>query len=329
MASGSMTVRRKLPPLSALRAFEAAARTLSFTKAAEELLVTQGAISRQIRLLEEHLGVALFKRLIRKVELTPEGGQYFISVSKALDEVESATGRLRCGGRREVITISVLPTISSFWLMPRLAAFSEAQGKAEVRIINSIEPVDLQAKGADLAIRVGRIPGEEFGPDNPRIEMDMVTDWRGIHSDLLFPDVLAPVCAQQLIDVNGPLTSLDDLARYRLIHVTTRRYAWHDWLRANGSSLDPDQDALYFGHFFMAMEAARSGKGVAIVPTVLLRHYEAARDLICPFKPRIRSAGNYHLLFHGSRATDRHLTLFRQWLAEEASAEREADLYVK
>jgi LysR family glycine cleavage system transcriptional activator len=322
-------MRRKLPPLSALRAFEAAARTLSFTKAAEELLVTQGAVSRQIRLLEEHLGVALFTRSIRKVELTPEGEQYFISIGRALDEVESATGRLRCEGRREVITISVLPTISSFWLMPRLAAFSEAQGKAEVRIINSIEPVDLQSKGADLAIRVGRIPGEEFGSDNPRIEMDMVTDWRGIHSDLLFPDVLAPVCAQQLIDVNGPLMSVDDLARYRLIHVTTRRYAWHDWLRANGSSLLPDRDALYFGHFFMAMEAARSGKGVAIVPTVLLRHYEAARDLICPFKPGIRSAGNYHLLFHGSRATDRHLTLFRQWLAEEASAEREADLYVK
>src|SRR3954451_23381645 len=117
MASGSRTMRRKLPPLSALRTFEAAARTLSFTKAAEELLVTQGAISRQIRLLEEHLGVALFKRLIRKVELTPDGEQYFISVSKALDEVESATGRLRCDGRREVITISVLPTISSFWLM--------------------------------------------------------------------------------------------------------------------------------------------------------------------------------------------------------------------
>jgi LysR family glycine cleavage system transcriptional activator len=299
---------------------------LSFTKAAEELLVTQGAVSRQIRLLEEHLGVALFTRSIRKVELTPEGEQYSISIGRALDEVENATGRLRCDGRREVITISVLPTISSFWLMPRLAAFSEAQGKAEVRIINSIEPVDLQAKGADLAIRVGRIPGEEFGSDSPRIEMDMVTDWRGIHSDLLFPDVLAPVCAQQLIDINGPLMSIADLARYRLIHVTTRRYAWHDWLRANGSSLDPDQDALYFGHFFMAMEAARSGKGVAIVPTVLLRHYEAARDLVCLFKPGIRSAGNYHLLFHESRVTDPHLTLFRQWLAEEASVEREADL---
>ena len=107
----------------------------------------------------------------------------------------------------------------------------------------------------------------------------------------LFPDVLAPICSQQLIDANGPLTSVADLGRYRLIHVTTRRYAWHDWLQANGSSLNPDQDALYFGHFFMAMEAARSGKGVAVVPTVLLRHYEASRGLICPFKPQIRSAG--------------------------------------
>jgi LysR family glycine cleavage system transcriptional activator len=319
-------MRRMLPPLGALRAFESAARNMSFTRAAQELLVTQGAISRQVRLLENYVGVPLFVRLTRKIELTSDGEQYFSLIGQALDEVENATIRLRGDSRRHVIRISVLPTISSFWLMPRLSAFSQGQNEPEVRIINSIEPVDFQAKGTDLAIRVGKIPGEEYGPKNPRIEMDMVTDWRGVHSDLLFPDVLALICSPELVARHGPLHSVDDFARYRLIHVTTRRYAWHDWLLAHDCPIDPDKNAMYFGHFFMAMEAARSGKGVAIVPTVLLRHYEGARDVVCPFKADIRSAGNYHLLFHESRAGDAQIKRFRGWLVEAAAIERKGEL---
>ncbi|WP_210494122.1 LysR substrate-binding domain-containing protein [Microvirga antarctica] len=321
-----MMVRRKLPPLGALRAFECAARHLSFTRAGQELLVTQGAISRQVRVLEEFLGARVFVRLTRKIALTEEGARYFERIGRALDDVEVATQDLRGDSRRHVMRISVLPTISSFWLMPRLAAFSQDQLNADVRIINSIEPVDFQAKATDLAIRVGRVPGEEYDASHPRIEMDMVTDWRGVQSDLLFPDILVPVCSPALLQEIGPLNSIDDLSRHRLIHVTTRRHAWHDWLSAHGSAIDPDQNALHFGHFFMAMEAARSGKGIAIVPTVLVRHYEAVRDVVFPFRPDIRSAGNYHLLFHESRAADPHVNLFRQWLVREASKEREREM---
>lgn len=321
-------MRRKLPPLGPLRAFEAAARTMSFTRAADELLVTQGAISRQIRVLEDYLDTQLFVRLTRKIELTPAGERYYSSIATLFEELEATTLQLRGQAQHHVIRVSVLPTISSFWLMPRLVAFSQGRHEAEVRIISSIEPVDLQTKGADLALRVGKVPGEEYGPENPRIEMDMVTDWRGVHTDLLFPDVLVPICSRELLDAHGPLESVDDLALHRLIHVTTRRYAWPDWLRAHHASIDPDRNAIYFGHFFMAMEAARSGKGVAIVPTVLLRHFEGAKDVICPFKPDVRSAGNYHLLFHESRARDPQISRFRQWLIEEAAAERNADAAV-
>jgi LysR family glycine cleavage system transcriptional activator len=298
---------------------------MSFTRAAQELLVTQGAVSRQIRVLEDFLGTPLFVRLTRKIELTPYGEQYYEAIGTLFEELEAATLKLQGKTQQNVICISVLPTISSFWLMPRLATFSQGQHEAEVRIISSIEPVDLQAKGADLAIRVGRVPGEEYSPENPRIEMDMVTDWRGVHTDLLFPDVLVPICSKEFLDTYGPLKSVSDLAHHRLIHVTTRRYAWQDWLRAHGAGIDPDRNAIYFGHFFMAMEAARSGKGVAIVPTVLLRHFERVKDVICPFKPDVRSAGNYHLLFHESRAHNPQISRFRQWLVEEAAAERRAD----
>ena len=309
---------RRLPPLTALRAFEAAGRNLSFTKASQELMVTQSAVSRQIQLLEKTLRTQLFRRMTRKVELTAAGEQYFVVVERALDDIEAATLRLKRELRRRVLRLSVLPTISVLWLMPRLAAFSQQEDETEVRIINSIEPVDFQAKGADLAIRVGRVPGETYGRDNPRIELEMVTNWRGVHSEPLFRDVLTPVCSPDLL-AERPVENVAGLSRHRLIHVTTRRYAWHDWLRAHGGTFDPDRNALYFGHFFMAMEAARAGEGFAIVPTVLLR--PSGGSLVRPLAADLPSAGRYYLLFHESRAADPTIRRFKEWLLHEAASE--------
>ncbi len=315
---------RRLPPLTALRAFEAAARHKSFTRAAEELSVTQGAVSRQIRVLEDFLGTALFLRLTRRVELTTEGQRYYETVWQAFDALHAATKALRGPQERSVIRLSVLPSISSFWLMPRLAAFSQGPDGAEIRVISSIDPVDLRGKEVDLAIRVGALPDEKFAPDCPRIDRDMVTDWHGVQADFLFADVLAPVCSPRLLSQDGPLHQLDDLARLRLIHVTTRQYAWTDWLRAHRARVDPDRSAIYFGHFFMALEAARAGRGVALVPTILVRHYEHAADLVSPFPADLRSAGNYRLLVHESRVGDPDVRRLRQWLLAEAAAERAA-----
>jgi LysR family glycine cleavage system transcriptional activator len=316
-------MRRQIPSLTAIRAFESAAHHGSFTKAAQDLAVTQGAISRQIRALEAFLGVELFERLTRKVVLTEAGRQYQLVIARAFDEVEQATARLRGGARRRVLRISVLPTISSFWLMPRLAAFAQIAPDVELRIINSIEPVDFQGKAADLAIRVGRLPGESFQPDRPRVEMDMVTAWEGVRSEFLFRDVLVPICSPRLID-GHVLQSVDDLREFPLIHVTTRRYAWHDWLKAHRVDFDPSRNARYFGHFFMAMEAARAGQGIAIVPTILLRHYDNASQVVCPFKPDLSSAGGYYLLHHESQAGDGQLKKLRRWISDEAAAARAA-----
>ena len=314
---------RHLPPLTALRAFEAAARHCSFTQAAEELGVTQGAVSRQIRGLEAFLALSLFRRFTRRLELTEAGRSYQAAAAAALDEIESATLRLKGGSRRRVVTISVLPTISSFWLMPRLAAFAQQVPDVELRIVTSIEPVDLQDGTADAAIRVGRLPGEAFAADQPRIEMQMVADWRGVRADFLFPDVLVPIGSAELLAAGRPET-VAALRQFRLIHVTTRRYAWHDWLRAHRAEFDPERNALHFGHFFMAMDAARAGRGVAIVPTILLRHYESAGRIVRVFEPDVSSAGSYHLLIHESRSRDPALQRLRAWLQQEAAREAAA-----
>jgi LysR family glycine cleavage system transcriptional activator len=316
-------MRRHLPPLTALRAFEAAARHRSFTRASEELGVTQGAISRQIRALEAFLDVVLFRRLIRQVELTEAGERYRAVAARAFEEIERATMQLKGGVKRRVLNISVLPTMSSFWLMPRLASFAQSMREADIRIVNSIEPVDFQSRTIDAAIRAGRLPGEVFAADRPRIELEMVTDWRGVRADYLFPDMLVPICSPALI-AGRRLDAVAALQQFRLIHVTTRRYAWPDWLKAHRAEFDCDSNALYFGHFFMAMEAARRGQGIAIVPTILLRHYEGAADVVCPFPPDLPSAGGYYFLFRASQAGDPALQKLRCWLKEEATREERA-----
>ncbi len=279
--------------------------------------MTQGAVSRQIQTLERCLKTQLFRRLTRKLELTAAGEHYFAVIERALDDIEAATLRLGRDVRRSVLRLSVLPTISTLWLMPRLAAFSQQDDETDVRIINSIEPVDFQTDGPDLAIRVGRVPGETYGANNPRIELEMVTDWRGVRSEPLFGDVLTPVCSPALL-AERRIETVECLAQHRLIHVTTRRYAWHDWLRGHGATFDPDRGALYFGHFFMAMEAARAGQGIAIVPTVLLRH--CGRDFARPLAADLPSAGRYYLLVHESRAADPRINRLKEWILHEAAS---------
>lgn len=310
-------MRRTLPPLNALRAFDAAGRLLSFSNAAHELNVTQGAISRHIRELEKRLGAKLFVRLTRRIELTELGRAYLEEVRVALDRIERATQDVR--GRREhrVLTISVLPSIASYWLMPRLAGFTRAHPKIETRILTSIQPVDLAAREADLAIRVGPLPGRSYERRQPRIELKMVNDWRGVQADHLFPDILVPLCSPSLVSRQRPLRRPEDLHAYPLIHTATRQNAWADWFRAQGMQPPPMSNASHYGHFFMCIQAAREAQGVAIAPHILFCGKES-EGLLFPFKPPVASAGDYHLLVLEARREEREIALFRSWLLEQA-----------
>lgn len=311
-------MKRALPPLPALRAFEAAARCLSFTEAAKELSVTQSAISRQVRLLEDHLQRKLFIRLTRKIELTEEGQAYFQAIRSALELVEDATA-IAIGRRaRTVLTIGVLPSVASLWLMPRLSSFWQQNKDIEIRIVASTEPVDFNAQKIDLAIKAGPLPGKRYRAKQPRFGGEMVQEWRGVRADYLFPDVLTPVCSKRLLEQGPPLKKLSDLRRHRLIHTAIRRRAWQDWLSAHALEFDPLKNALDCGQYFMSLQAAREGQGVSLVPAILIDSFDPQRELVRPFPATLASAGEYYLLSPQARAEERAIKRFRNWLLAQA-----------
>lgn len=318
----TQVAKRRLPPISALRGFEAAARHLSFTLAADELCLTQSAISYQIRELEEYLGTSLFRRFTRRVELTKNGEEFARLISHFIEDLEQHVVRYRAEAGRRKLTITVLPTIASHWLMPRLHLFSQSHPGVETQIISGLSPPDLLAHEADVAIRVGRLPGRHYERRQPRIEMDVVASWSGVHADELFPDLLIPVCSPALLAGQYPV-KLADLVHLPLIHTSTRRFAWHDWLHAHGLRAPAPRADLSFGHFFMSLEAARRGLGVAIVPHVVLASREDRNDLINPLGEEsdrflVPSAGEYYLLVHERRLHDPLVVAFRSWLLSVA-----------
>jgi LysR family glycine cleavage system transcriptional activator len=311
--------RRRLPPLNTLRGFDAAARHLSFSLAAQELYITQGAVSRQIRELEEFLGTSLFHRATRRVELTEAGKDYFFSVVNVLAELERATARLSRKRKSKVLTLDILPTLGAMWLMPRLEQLSQTNPEVDLRIVTSVQPVDFESGGADIAIRVGRLPGRSYPKSNPRIELEMVANWTGVQADELFSDVLIPVCTESLLEKGPPLKGIRDITAYPLIHTSSRRYAWPDWLKANGiTAAQAEPHTLEFGHFFMSLESARKDHGIAIIPQIILAHYERRSELRTLEAPALHSAGEYYLLIHESNFDNPEIQAVRNWILSEA-----------
>lgn len=310
-------MRRRIPSLSALQAFEAAGRLLSFSRAADELFVTQGAVSRQIRALEEELGTKLFERLARSVELTEAGRLYLREVQFVLDHIERATVKLGDRRNHTVLTINTLPSVASFWIMPRLAHFSQRHPEIGTHITTSLRPVDLHSGEADIAIRVGPLPGKQYDALRPRIDLDMVTNWRGVHASPLFADVLVPVLSPSLLERKGPIVRPEQVLDHPLIHTSTRRHAWPDWLRAHHLPVPQEDRPIEYGHFFMSLEAARNGQGIAIVPSVLLSASEKA-GLVAPIPAGPPSAGEYYLLMLSERAREAPIAAFRNWIEEQA-----------
>ncbi|SAL80820.1 LysR family transcriptional regulator [Caballeronia arvi] len=310
-------MKYRLPPLLALRAFEASARHLSFTKAGTELHLTQGAISRHIRILESFLGHPLFLRLTRKIELTQLGQEYFSSVQQALTLISKATN-VATRDTHRVLTLDVLPSLATYWLIPRLSDFTERHRDIEVRLVSSIEPVDLLNNEADVAIRVGKVPNTRHDRRAPRIDLNMTDSWNGLHIEPLFPDVLVPIVSRGLVDQVGPIEKPADVLKFRLINMASRRYAWIDWLACYDLQLSDDIEMLDFGHFFMALQAAKHGKGVALVPRIIFEKCDNRGDLFMPLAGEFPSAGAYYLLAREDALGDQAVRLLCEWIAEEA-----------
>ena len=314
----------RLPPLNALRAFEAAARHLSFKKAAAELHVTAGAVSAQVKLLEEHLGVTLFRRLTRKLELTVEAQTMLPKVREGLDNLHEAVDRLRVRERTAALTVIAPPNFASRWLVPRLHGFTSANPLLELHV----------------ASRSAMIDGYE-NPDFPRLPEarddapTVAVRFGGGHYpdsrvDEVFGVDYVPVCSPKLLKGRNALRTPDDLRHHTLLHddtITegTARPSWADWLEAAGVR---DIDVLRGPHFSdasLALEAAIEGLGVALaIKAVLCAEIEAGR-LVIPFDVALPGRWAYYFVAPESVADVPSVSSFRKWLLAEAAAAKRVE----
>src|SRR5271169_4181269 len=288
----------RLPSLNGLRAFEAAARHLSFTQAASELNVTQTAISHQIRRLEQELGIRLFVRQNRALTLTPEARDYLPGVRAAFNDLRLATDRLLRKDNEHVLTVSTLASLAAKWLLPRLSAFQEAHPGIDVRITTSTALVDFKSGDVDAAIRYGR------------------GHWPGLRADWLTADELFPVCSPALIAGNRPLRCPEDLAQHTLLH-SSGGYDddWRLWLTAAGlPSNISKKPGLSFDLILMTVQAAIDGLGVAMGRTSYVEGDIAKGRLVVPFKITLPADAGFYLVSPEARAESAKLSAFRKWL---------------
>jgi DNA-binding transcriptional LysR family regulator len=298
-----------LPPLDQLEAFEAAARHLSFTKAAQELSLTQSAVSRQIAAIEQHLGVTLFRRLHRALALTDDGATLARAVGEVLRLLHHVSGELRRASRVRTVVVTTTPGLAGLWLIPRLARFTARAPGVDVRISAGNALVNLDRDGVDLAIRY-------CGPDGA-----------GRGARLLFRETAFPVCAPALLaDADRPLATPADLRRHVLLHAHAgpgnELMDWALWMRAMGVADLAPAGALHFSQYDQLVHAAVSGQGVALGRSPIIDALLADGRLVAPFEARLDTARAYHLLQSAAAAAKPEVLAFVDWLLEEAAAPR-------
>lgn len=296
-----------LPPLAQLEAFEAAARHLSFTKAAEELALTQSAVSRQIAAIEERLGVPLFRRLHRALALTAEGEVLGRAVGDVLRHLHHVTGQIRGQARTRTVVVTTTAGLASLWLIPRLARFAEREPDVDVRISTSQAVIPLDREGFDLAIRY--TGADSVGPD----------------AQLLFAERAFPVCTPALRDDPArPLREPADLRRHVLLHVETGAapwtLEWPLWLGAVGlPDLQPVR-SMRFSQYDQLIAAALGGQGVALGRSPILDGLLAEGRLVAPFTEVLDTARAYYVVQSTGAGLKPEVQAFVRWLLDEARA---------
>jgi LysR family glycine cleavage system transcriptional activator len=317
MANGT----KRLPPLNALRAFEAAARHLSFKNAARELHVTAGAVSHQVKQLEDHLGVALFRRLTRALELTPEAHALLPKVQEGLAALSEAVEKVRAREDACALTVIAPPNFAARWLVPRLARFTNAHPNLDLHIASRPTMIDGREDSEVVPVHDAR--------DDAPLAMVRFGDGKypGNQVDEVFSAVYVPVCSPRLLKGEHPLRKPEDLRHHVLLHDDTvveegARPSWGDWLAAVGVR---DIDASRGPHFSdasLAFEAALEGMGVALAMRPLVRTEIEAGRLVVPFDIAAPASYSYYLVTPEGSAAPPTVTDFRKWLLEEAAPER-------
>ncbi len=291
-----------IPPLNPLRTFEVAARLCSLTLAAEELNVSQVAVSRQVKTLEDYFGVNLFRRLHRGVELTDEGRQLHEGISHAFQDIAAASRRVSRRGRRDILAIQSYTTFSQRWLIPRLTNFHDEYPRIEVRLSSSTAPVDFESQNLDAAIRAGK------------------GDWPNLHSEKLVDVELIPICTpdyQQQHDLRNP----DDLGHVRLLHSMARPTDWSAWIKRVGANVDPEP-GIRFESSALAYEAASMDGGVALAVKIFVKRKLESGSLVAPFGDLSCYSGEgYFLTWPKNSAPSRTLIKFLDWMRDRIDVE--------
>ena len=305
---------RRLPPLNALRAFEAAARHLSFRKAAEELNVTPAAVSHQIKGLEDYFGVPLFRRMTRALLLTDAGQAALPLLREGFDNLAEAAGRIAAHDSADVLTVSVGPSFAAKWLVPRLDQFRTAHPQIDVRIDANDDLVDFRQDGVDVAVRYG------------------AGDYPGLRTHCLFGEVALPVCSPVLLTTPHPLRTPEDLRHHTLLHVDWKMDDetapnWRMWLLAAGiEDIDPTRGPR-FNFESMALQAAVEGLGVALASDVLVSDDVARGRLVKPFELTLPGPTRfcYYVVSPEASADQPKVSAFREWILAEAVGDAAAD----
>lgn len=292
-----------LPPLNAVRAFEAAARRGSFVGAADDLHVTHWAIGKQVRLLEDWLGMPLFERRARGVVLTDEGAELLSNVSEAFARLSEATGKLRRPDitRRVsgIVRVSVLPSFALRWLFPRLASFQDLFPNIDLRISTTSRKLRYVGNAFDVGVR-----------SNPERST-------GLQSETLMADLRRPACSPEILR-KRPIETVHDLSRHTLLHSSTTRSAWSDWAVVAGAPALTPLRNLELGHVYLQIQAAVDGLGIALASLPLIEADIAAGRLVCPIAGPAWHAGNYELVVSEDRAEAAAVRAFRDWIITAA-----------
>jgi LysR family glycine cleavage system transcriptional activator len=290
---------RDLPPPNTLKAFDAASRHGSFSKAAVELHVTHGAVSRQVQQLEEFLGCELFHRLPRGLQLTARGREFAFGVQAAFDQIRDAVEAVRVDHERHIITVSTLASFAARWLVPRLHRFQNAHPELEIRLSTSPQLTNFDRDGIDLAIRYGR------------------GRWPGVSALRLFTPVEFPVCAPKLLTGAHPLHTPQDLKHTSLLHDTTHRH-WQQWLELAGVRGVDAHEGMVVEDMNVLIQAAIEGQGVALASEPLVQTELAAGRLVKPFDIDLPVELAFYAVYPKSRGQDASVQALVEWLQQEA-----------
>ncbi|RUO44378.1 transcriptional regulator [Aliidiomarina taiwanensis] len=298
---------RKLPPLNALKSFEAAARHLSFTQAAKELFVTQAAVSHQVKALEDYLSLPLFLRKNRNLLLTEAGQSYYLEIRQMLEHLSVVTGKIMLASEQGTLTVCVPPGFAIIWLVPRLSRLHAAHPEIDVRIKAVDEITGSLTDYVDVAIYYGR------------------GRWQGLRADRLHNEKLIPVCSPKLLEGEHPLRTPADLHKHTLLHEETRN-AWQDWFELVNETPPKKKSGPVFSHLALALKAAVHGQGVALANNILAKPEIDAGHLVQVFPQELATNDAFFMVCRESQADAGKIATFRNWLLSEVARD-EAELY--